>query len=73
MFEQQIHDRVRARVVRHVQTEVLEVFVFTHESRRRVRQQRNELLQRFSRQGLFQVFDDIELDVSLAQDLQRAA
>ena len=49
------------------------MFVLTDEPARFAGQQIQKMLQIVLRQRSFEVFDDIELDVSLAQDVQRAA
>ena len=49
------------------------MFVLADQPGRFAGQQIQKMLQIVLRQRSFEVFDDIELDVSLAQDVQRAA
>ena len=73
MLQQQIHDGLFGREVTGVQPELLEVLVLADQSRRIVWDQIDDLPELGLVQRGFEVFNDIELDVSLAQDLQRAA
>ena len=72
MLEQHGHHRLLRHIVVSVQAELFEVLVLSHEFRGLVRQQIDEPFEIGLRKGCFKVFDDIELDVSVAQDLQRA-
>jgi hypothetical protein len=73
MLEQQLHHLVARRVVARLQPERLEVLVLANQLRGCVRQDVEEVFQVFPRQRVLQVFDDVELDVALAQEVQRAA
>ena len=56
-----------------IQLQGLEVLVLSDELRRGAREQFEKALDIGSRKGVFEVVDDVELDVALAQDVQRAA
>ena len=56
-----------------IEPEFLEILVLSDQVDRLVRKQADDSLQRGLVERLFDVFDDVELDVSLAQNFQRAA
>ena len=68
IFEKQVDDRVGSLEILEVQSELLEVLVSTDEFRGRVGEQICDSLERRPVERLLQVFDDIELDVALAQN-----
>ena len=73
MFEQQVDHRIRPLVVGGLESEFLEVLVLSEQFARLIRKQERDPLQRAAVERLLDVFDDVELDVALAQDVQRAA
>ncbi len=73
VFERQVDDRVGGLVVLSVESQFPEVLVLTDELRWRIGELTHDLLERRPIEGFLQIFDDIELDVALAQNLQRAA
>ena len=73
MFEEQAHYFFTRLVVLRIQLQRLEVLVFPDQICRRVRKQIEEVLEIVAGERGLQVLDDVELDVALAQDVQRAA
>ena len=73
MIKQQRDDLLDGSVVVGVQAELGEALVLTHQLRRRDAEQPQNTLETGAVERLLQVFDGVELDASLAQDLDRAA
>jgi hypothetical protein len=73
IFEKQVDDRVGGLVILSVESEPLEILVPSDQLSRPIGESTHDLLERRAVEGVLQVFDDIELDVALAQDLQRSA
>lgn len=73
MFDEQPHDRFSGLVVRGVEAELLELPILANQGRGLVGEQIQEALDERGLQARFQVFDDVELDAAVAQDVQRTA
>ncbi len=73
MLEQHAHDRLGRGVVARVEAQLLEVLVFSHQLGGLDREQSEKALQLLLARRVVQILDDVELDVALAQDFQRAA
>jgi len=73
MFEQEFDDALARLGVFHREAEALEVLVLADQLRGSVGKQIEEPFESRAVEGLFQIFDDVELDAALAQDFQRAA
>ena len=72
MLEKHADHRLFRHIVVRVQAKLLEELVLSHQIGGRVWKQIDEPLEVLAGKGRFQVFNDIELDVSVAQDFQRA-
>ncbi|MFP8875392.1 MAG: hypothetical protein VCB99_00475 [Myxococcota bacterium] len=73
MLEEQRDHRFGRLVGVCIQLQGLEVLVLADQLRRGAGEQFEKALDIGSRKGVFEVVDDVELDVALAQDVQRAA
>jgi len=73
MLEEQRDDLLFARVVRGFQLEFLETLVFADQLGGRTFQHREYLLKRRPIEWILQILDKVELDLVVAQLLQRAA
>lgn len=73
VLEEQIRHRLGCLVVLRIQLQGLEVLVLPDQICRGAGEQLEETLDISAREGVLQVFDDVELDAALAQDVQRAA
>jgi len=73
VFEEQAHYFFTRLVVLRIQLQRLEVLVFPDQICRGVRKQIEEVLEIVAGERGLQILDDVELDVALAQDVQRAA
>ena len=73
MIKQQRDDLLDGSVVVGVQAELGEALVLAHQLRRSDAEQPQNALETGAVERLLQVFDGVELDASLAQDLDRAA
>ena len=72
VLEKYGHDLIDGRVVVFVQLESLEVLVLPNEVGRRIGKQSKETLEVCLLERIVQVFDGVELDAALAQDLDCA-
>jgi len=73
MLEQQRYHRLARRVVVRCEPQGLEVLVRANQRTGLIGQEIEKVLQIFTGQRVVQVLDDVELDVALAQEFQRAA
>ncbi len=73
MLEQQVDHRVCVSIVGGIESEFLEILVLADQVGRLIREQARDPLQCAAVERLLDEVDDVELDVALAQDLQRAA
>lgn len=73
VFEQNFDHRIRCLVVGCLESEFLEILVLSDQFDRPNRKQAYDPPECAAVGRLLDVFDDVELDVALAQDFQRAA
>jgi hypothetical protein len=73
VFEQKVDHRVGRLVVARCELQFLEILVLSKHFGRLIGNLLRDPRQRRSVERLIEVFDDVELDVSLAQNFQRAA
>jgi hypothetical protein len=73
VFQQELDDALARVDVPRDEAQRLEVLVGAYQLRRRAGKEIEESFERGAIERLLQVFDDVELDAALAQDLQRAA
>lgn len=73
MLEQDVDDCLAGDIVVGAQAQRGKIFIFADKGRGFLRQEVEKAYQIRTAYGLFQVLDDVELDVPLAQDIQRAA
>jgi hypothetical protein len=73
VLQQQVDNRVTGDVVRRLQAEVGELPVLADQIGRCVREKVKKVLEVGAGRRLLEVLDDVELDVPLAQDVQRTA
>ena len=73
MLQQQFNHRIRRLIIVVVQVQFFELLVVAHQIARFIGDQIEDALELSSRQWIFEVFNDIELDVSLAQYFYCAA
>jgi len=73
VFQEDRDDGIIRRVVVLVEPEGLEVLILAHKIRWRIRKQGEEPFEVRLFERIVQVFDDVELDAALAQDLDCAA
>jgi hypothetical protein len=73
VLEEEFDDVLSGSVVARVEAQLFEVLVLANELRRRLLEQIQEALQVLSSQRVVDVFDDVELDAALAQNLDCAA
>lgn len=73
MFEQDPNDRFTSDVLILIKPELFETFILAHEVRWRIRQESKNSLEVLSAQGILQVFDNVELDAALTQNVERSA
>jgi hypothetical protein len=73
VLQQQVNNCFAGDVVRRLQAQAGELPVLADQFGRCLREQVKEVLQVSAGQRLLEILDDVELDVPLAQDAQRAA
>ena len=71
--EDQLDHRFARLIVARIQTELVEVLVLPNQGRGLIREQVKKSLQIGALQGILHVFDDVELDAALAQDIDCTA
>ena len=73
MLEQEPDDRLLVGVVGGIQAELLEALVLAHQVGDGTVEQVDDFLERRPGRMLLQIFNDVELDIARAEQLERAA
>lgn len=71
MLQQEIDDSLTGHIVTGIEPQLLEVFVFPHQICRRGWQHIEHPLECRSVERSFEIFDHVELDAALTQELER--
>jgi hypothetical protein len=72
MFQQQIDDGLTAHIVSGIQVQPLKILVLANQVSRCIGKQIKKSCQVLTAYRLFQILDNVELDVTVAQNFQRA-
>jgi hypothetical protein len=73
VLQQEVDDRLAGDVVGRLQAQLGKLFVRAHQGRWGIGQQVKKAFQIGAGRGLLEIFNDVELDVTVAQDSQRAS
>jgi hypothetical protein len=72
MLEQQINHRLAGHIMARVETQGLKIFVLAHQVCGRIGEHIHDPFKACSIERCFQVFDNVELDAALAQNIERS-
>jgi hypothetical protein len=73
MLQQERNDRLLVGVVSGIQAELLEAFVLADQVGDGAIEQVDYFLEPLASRGIFEIFDDVELDIARAEKLERAS
>jgi len=72
MLQQQVDHRFARDVLVGIKTEGVKIFILPHEISGRIREQGKQTLKCCPIQRCFQIFDNVELDAALTQNIERS-